>query len=321
MVLKSLNVAVNNYCNSKCKMCFMWKNKHNDILFSTEYKLLFDRPEFKEVEDLSLTGGEPFLRVDLTEITRTIISELPKLRALFVNTNGTYPNLVREFVHIFAHQVPELFIFVSIEGDKETHKKVRGIDSFDLAIATIKAVQSERFRNVHTIISTTLTKYNCDIENLEFINQLSRQLSSSFTFRLADNSSLYYQNNSNSAFKVNHTCYDSIIEFIKKYKNEDPFMKIFCNFLATGKVNFMGDKKNKIKCGAGDIFAFIHSDGSIYPCIYSTRKIGDLYKGITYSPIDDLGKYEPCPCCTECNIYPMLKFYNYITTRKENDKN
>ena len=103
-------------------------------------------------------------------------------------------------------------------------------------------------------------------------------------------------------------------DFIKNYMQErnisDPFLDILFNYIQ-GRDILMGSPEKGIKCLAGDISIFIKPDGKMYPCINSTRLIGDKEKGL-FKEKYDLGDKELCPCCTECQVYPMLNFSQYV---------
>jgi molybdenum cofactor biosynthesis enzyme MoaA len=72
-MIKSVNQIVTERCNSRCKMCFVWKLRKKSLeMTAQEFKDLYSREEFKEVEDLCISGGEPTLRLDLLEITEQI---------------------------------------------------------------------------------------------------------------------------------------------------------------------------------------------------------------------------------------------------------
>jgi len=308
MGLKSLNVLVNDYCNSKCIMCGMWSNKRLNYLSPNDFKWFFRNNDFSEVEDLSISGGEPFMRKDLIEIIENILPNLPNLKMLFFNTNGTYRERVMDFIEHIAPKVKELYGCISIEGNEEIHNKIRGINCYRATLETLEAVATAKYANVKAVISTTITNQNRDLNTLLFIKNLAEKLGCSYTFRLADISSIYY---GNQFFRENflpEKNLEAIVAFINDYKSEDPFLRVLKQSILTGTVEIMGNREDGIKCRAGEIFAFIDAKGNIRPCIYSRRIIGNVKGKFTSKEIKDLGKYESCPCCTECTIYPMLNY-------------
>ena len=96
------------------------------------------------------------------------------------------------------------------------------------------------------------------------------------------------------------------MRFATERMPHDPFLRILREYTETGNIPLMMDQ-GKVRCEAGKKFCFVKYDGNIYSCLYSPREIGTISAGIT-KEITDLGKKEPCPCCTECHIYPMLNF-------------
>ena len=59
---------VTNQCNAKCPHCFYWENlgKNNTILTLSEIDKF--SKTMRPLYHINLTGGEPFLRDDLSEI-------------------------------------------------------------------------------------------------------------------------------------------------------------------------------------------------------------------------------------------------------------
>lgn len=80
-----------------------------------------------------------------------------RFKILFINTNGSMPNRVVQYAKAISGMAPKTIISVSIDGDRETHKTVRGVDADNKAIATIKAVNNLALPNVSAMISTTIT--------------------------------------------------------------------------------------------------------------------------------------------------------------------
>ncbi len=194
-MIKSVNQLITERCNSKCKMCSIWnlKNKPYEMT-PQEFNRLYSKPEFKEVEDLCISGGEPTLRRDLFELTTAILKNLPKLRMLFLSTNGSNPQTVRDFVKKYNQKAPEIYICLSLEGDKETHKKIRGVDTYDKVIKTAKLVKSLKIKKCHVIFSTTIVPENCNKESLDHIRSLSKYLGCTFSFRIASKNATFYHN-------------------------------------------------------------------------------------------------------------------------------
>ncbi|MDX1441084.1 MAG: radical SAM protein [Nitrosopumilaceae archaeon] len=108
-----------NVCNLHCTHCYWWLNrKENDDLTVEDWKKIIEEKfKKKHVFIVTLVGGEPLMRPDLVEL---FVKEFPK-RACLV-TNGTYP--LPYFKDIY-------FYWISIDGDKETHDKIRGIGSWE----------------------------------------------------------------------------------------------------------------------------------------------------------------------------------------------
>ncbi len=103
-------------CNLSCKHCYFYKNyskSTDDSLTDNQWKEFFIREKMNGVRELHLTGGEPMLRMRVIEFANEIFGE----RHVNIYTNGTIP-------------LPPLWrnsFFVSIDGDVETQKKVRGL--------------------------------------------------------------------------------------------------------------------------------------------------------------------------------------------------
>lgn len=304
-MITSLNVAVNDYCNSKCTMCSIWKNPRKDGFDADDVRRFLQGSDLSRTRDLSLTGGEPFMRTDLADIADAFIDGMPALERLFVNTNGTYNQRVVSFIERIAPRVPLLYGCVSIEGTPEAHNRTRGINGYDAAVSALGAITGSGRSNTRGLISMTITRNNEGRTHLEAVRKLAEQHGCEYTFRIADSSDTYYRNDDDEAWRPSEGTIDDVCAFIAEHKAEDPFMQVMLEYITTGRIPLMEGPQG-LRCKAGDSFAFIDANGIVRPCIYSSRSIGSMAYGFTPAPIADLGKEEPCPCCTECTIYPML---------------
>jgi len=294
MKVKSINVALNDYCNNKCQSCHIWENKSHHRLSPRDLESLL--LHFPEIEDISLTGGEPFLEENLPEIIQTIIRNSRNLKMLFINTNGFIPDRVKEVLSTFSFS--DTYLCVSLEGPEAIHNSLRGVSSYNNVIKTLQ------FNGTHKkVVSTTLQRQNCTVENMAFLVETVRNFGADLTFRFAE-AGPYYMNESCPPNKPTRQQIEEVMKFMFQYRS-DKFFMLYKTFLETGEIALMKDRE-VIKCKAGEAFITVQADYQIYPCIFSSRSIGSIKDGI--KTFNDRGKHEPCPCFTECTIYPMLNY-------------
>jgi MoaA/NifB/PqqE/SkfB family radical SAM enzyme len=114
-------------CNAKCEMCFYWQ----EIESAKTRKELTPEETAKIAEhlprliQLTLSGGEPFLRDDLFDLVRPLI-EKPRPVFLSIPTNGTLTDRIVETVSRLTASFPWLRISIelSVEGVGETHDRI-----------------------------------------------------------------------------------------------------------------------------------------------------------------------------------------------------
>ncbi len=109
-------------CNARCIMCDSWKMPTDGDLTIEEIERIFD--QLPTMDGVRLTGGEPFVRKDFTELVGLTQS---KLRPLFVHitTNGFLTDRIVQFCEDRDKRTP-LQMLISIDGVGEKHNQVRG---------------------------------------------------------------------------------------------------------------------------------------------------------------------------------------------------
>src|SRR4051795_1161991 len=70
-------------CDARCEMCSNWTrgNRKEDMTLE-QIERAFSSPLWKDIENASISGGEPTTRNDLVDIARVMIDKFPKLRKL-----------------------------------------------------------------------------------------------------------------------------------------------------------------------------------------------------------------------------------------------
>ncbi|MEO0683509.1 MAG: polysaccharide pyruvyl transferase family protein [Cyanobacteria bacterium J06649_11] len=127
---QTLNLLVNDVCNSRCQMCLIWNNKKSRELSVNELNEILKDDLFSEIEYVGVSGGEPTLRSDLPEIFRTICSKKPKVKGVGVITNGIIEDIVKSRILESAAICESLDIpfnvMFSLDGLDDVHDTVRG---------------------------------------------------------------------------------------------------------------------------------------------------------------------------------------------------
>ena len=83
-----LILFINSICNMKCEHCFYWKqlNQRDDLTFQEIVALSQD---LGPIENLNLSGGEPFLRREFDAICRQFIKQ-NGVKEIYVPTNAWF---------------------------------------------------------------------------------------------------------------------------------------------------------------------------------------------------------------------------------------
>ncbi|MBA2355499.1 MAG: radical SAM protein [Acidobacteria bacterium] len=156
-------------CDARCTMCSNWTrgNRKEDMTLE-QIERVFSSKLWKNVENASISGGEPTTRNDLVDIVRVMIDKLPRLRKLTLNTTGLTPHrgipMLTRIVEL-CHERGVIFSArVSIDGVGDMHNEVRrvkrGFDKAEQTIAAMKALQQTYPFNFG--ISTTIFSMNLD---------------------------------------------------------------------------------------------------------------------------------------------------------------
>lgn len=110
-------------CNLNCEHCYWKKYSHGKKeLTDEEWEDIFRRHRKEGIKYVTLTGGEPSLRKNIIETAAKIFD------GVFIVSNGT--SKISEGINSR--------IFVSLDGNREIHNKIRGANIFDKVIQNIK---------------------------------------------------------------------------------------------------------------------------------------------------------------------------------------
>ncbi len=151
-------------CNSRCAMCGIWKLEPGDELALDDVDRLLEDPFMSGLRWVNITGGEPFLRPDLSDIISSYVRRCPSLEIVAIPTNGFLPDRIEEVVRkaLVAIEGTKVLLSVTVSVDAigEEHERIRGVPGcFDRAMETLerlKAIDHPRFSTGVEAVITAL---------------------------------------------------------------------------------------------------------------------------------------------------------------------
>lgn len=309
---------ITNKCNARCDHCFYWKNLNNkkEELSLEEIKKI--SKTMSNLYHINLTGGEPFLRTDLSEIAQILYKNC-KLRSVGIPTNGYNPERICKITKKILKSCPDLNLLVSISLDHlmSAHDNIRNFPGlFNKAVKTVDVLKKLNSRNLTVGVNLTLTKEN--EKDIEKIYSYIRDVIQPDTI----NPLLVRGNPKNMKTKeVSLHSYEKLISLwtkdiklnkLKGYSNLPFSSLIMARDILTRKniIKKIKGEKNTPKCLAGILGGVIYENGDVSPCEILSESFGNIrdydydLKKIWFcekaNKIRKKIKKERCSCTHEC---------------------
>jgi len=328
--LAKVNLSVTHACNYRCKTCNIWRKylenpklKDQELTLS-EYTKLFRAN--REIIWLSITGGEPFLRRDLTGIVISALENIDKLRVVNIATNGSLPRRVEKSLSEILDYVEKpvyISVEVSLDGKESVHNEIRGVkDAYQKSLETfrrLRRLKKEARADFFDVkFEYTMSKYNSGMLK-ETIEELAGEEGflgfDDFIITFAHKSFFYDNLESDVSSKTDITLKE-VSWFLENYPKNDLFDRIARSYLKMS-MRYFGENWRP-PCVAGEHSCFIDPYGDVYPCITMNYRLGNLRSdGFSLRDILRNNKSrifrrkirETCVTCwTSCEAYPTIIF-------------
>lgn len=256
-----ISMNVTKKCNLRCIQCFSNSGviKEKEITTEDFYKL-FDDMNKNGTFYVCLGGGEPFTRPDLFDVLKY---GKKKQLAISIVTNGL---LLNKKVLERLNKLDLDYLWVSFEGLKENHEKLRGVGTFDKAIDALKLLK--KYYKGRTALRMSINKYNIsEVNDLVKIGEKYNIDLIRFTPLLE------FGRARNEDLVIDAKDYIEFLDKVSKIKSD----KI--------KIVYPNQKHNKIwvgtngfGCHCGKEAIWIDEVGTVSPCIFWGEKynIGNI---------------------------------------------
>lgn len=314
-----LIVFINSTCNLTCEHCFVWSalNKRDDLTYDE-----FDRitGEIGEIENLNLSGGEPFMREDFAAVTELFVRK-NKARRIYCPSNGFYPEkTVAALRTVLALPGLDSFtIELSLDGMQEYHDRFRSggkLPSFAKAMETYDALAALRREfpklSIHSISTATH-------ENLDEIKALTSFLHDRCPEMEHHNLAVLRGDRKNKTLEGPALAkYDEVYEHLRavwKDREQGRFGGIVDPMLHWAKRRTIDLAEQFVPCKAGRLSGVISANGDLSFC-ENHKPLGNLRKASFFEIWDspeadrlrDAIAAKRCFCTNEVFLWPSITY-------------
>lgn len=312
-----LVLFINSICNMKCEHCFYWTslNKRDDLSRDEIFAL---SDSLGRIENLNLSGGEPFLRKEFAEICRKFITT-NQVRQIYVPTNGYFTDRCIAAVKDVLRE-PSLDMFVvelSLDGMPEFHDKFRvARHAFEHAMATYDALvelqKSDPRLRIHSISTAT------DV-NMEEIRNLTTYLYDRCPEMDHHNLAIIRGDRKNPTLqgpKLQE--YEDLYEYIRRLwapREVGRYGSIVEPMLQWGKVETVKRGEQVVPCLAGRISAVVYANGDVGVCeIHKPignlrqRSFPEIWNSDEARTLRESIRRKECYCTTEVFMWSSIVY-------------
>lgn len=301
------SIIVTYRCPMKCQMCNIWQNPTEK---SREFKpeLLKKLPHMAAV---NVTGGEPIVREDLSEIIRILFT---KTNRVVISTSGWFENRIFEL----AKQFPKLGFRVSIEGLSQKNDELRGQPGgFDRGLRVLLGLRKMGVKD----IGFGITVSNNNSEDMLWLYELGKNLKLEFA-TAAFHNSFYFHKYDNRITNIEEVRgnFEDLINRLLKETHPKSWFRAFFNL---GLINYIRGGRRLLPCEAGTENFFVDPYGEVLPCNgmeekYWFESMGNLHDINDFMEIWDSEKAKAvrekvahCPksCWMIGTASPVMKKY------------
>lgn len=310
---------VTNRCNFRCNFCFysaeIEKGQKPDELTVPEIEKLAST--IGPLLQLSLTGGEPFLRKEFADITRILLDHT-MARYVTIVSNGSLTDRMVEFFEEILPLYPKtnFRLTLSIEGIGDAHDLLRSMPgSYRKIEITFKAMDRIR-RQFGNLVLDSNTVFTAKSE--ASILDTLRHLAENFTF---DNMSITYARGEmpdDSLKQVSEARYreaNAFLETTRRGKENRFLYPLWRGARDVSRDMLMTtvfEDEFVTPCVAGRKLIVISETGDVQPCEILGRSMGklrdfdfDLQRLMTDSENEKLRHWivdSKCKCSFECAL-------------------
>jgi len=259
--------AVTYRCDARCEMCDIWKQRSDPEreLRPSDYEWL---P--RSLRSVNLSGGEPFLREDLAEITGVVHRACPRARVV-VSTNGLAPDRIERTMASMAG----VAVRVSIDAVGELHDRIRGVEgAFERAVETVERLKRMGVED----LGLAATSSGENPGQLLKVRELAGELGVAFTASAVHSSPIFFGAQSDERPESEGAAREMLEIMHDQLRSRRPRDWGLAYYMR-GLADYVRGKPRRLPCHAGSDFFYLDPWGDVYPCNVQGTKMGNIRDG------------------------------------------
>ncbi len=312
-----LILFINSICNMKCEHCFYWQNlnQRNDLSLD---ELVALSEELGPIQNLNLSGGEPFIRKDFATVCRQFIQK-NGVKEIYVPTNGYFTEKTVDAVRETLKE-PSLNLMgveISLDGMPEFHDTFRVTkNAFKNAMETYDAlaeIQKEDPRlQIHSISTATHT-------NMAELKRLTTYIFDRCPQMMHHNLAVIRGDRKDPTLQGPLLQeYIDLYEYIRRLwapREEGRYGSIVEPMLQHVKVEAMKKQQQHVPCRAGVLSAVVHANGDVglceqHPPIGNLRNntFNEIWRSEKAKKLRTSIAAKECFCTNEIFMWPSITY-------------
>ena len=312
-----LILFINSICNQKCEHCFYWRNLNRKDDLSKDELFALSR-SLGRIENLNLSGGEPFLRPEFGEICRQFIRH-NQVRQIYVPTNGYFTDrTVKQITETLKEKELDLFVAeISLDGLGEFHNRFRGSPgAFDKAMHTYDALatlqESDARLRIHAISTATAV-------NMNEIRRLTSYLFDRCPKMDHHNLAMIRGDRKNPSLQGPMLDqYQQLYDYVRRLwapREEGRYGSIVEPMLQWAKSRTAAAQAQVVPCRAGVLNAVVYSNGDVSVCEnhpplgnLREKSFQEIWNGPEAGVLRKSIAAKECYCTNEVFLWPSITY-------------
>lgn len=321
-----LVLFVTSRCNARCRMCFNWqaleKSGADDLSLDEFRQIASNWPGLIQ---LTLSGGEPFLRDDLVDIVAAFV-ERSGVRQITIPTNGILTERIVAAAEAILQRFPALpfNLYLSIDAIGEEHDRIRQVPgAYAAAKETFARLLDLRSRHPRLRLGITAVQM---AENQERLLEILAQVQREFPCERYQVELARGNTREPKAGVVDLARYAEAARWLSDHAPAGLQNRLAAKMRET-LIRTAREKRQVIPCLAGRQMAVVEADGTVRPCeiLHTLRpqglpepalgnlreagyRIGEILNSPQARRVQEFIAQGHCHCTYECGLFASLVF-------------